>query len=281
MLGLNETQVGHARDIMRVVIAYGFTEDVTKRFCDIALMTAITESSLYIWASRKIAESLNYPYDKGRIGDDFDSVGLFQQRPSWAGSAGFGWGNVQQCMDTEHATRRFIDELRKKNWRDMTNWAAAQAVQYSAFADGSNYRANDRLAIQLRTALWDEVVGKEPATKPNPSPAKPKPNPSKPAATGTYKVKPGDTLTSISQRTGISIDQLAKTNGIRDRDFIRVGQVLTLDKPTPRPKTYKVREGDTLSGIADRYGTTWQALALINGLSDADLIHPGQKQKLA
>ena len=48
-------------------------------------------------------------------------------------------------------------------------------------------------------------------------------------------------------------------------------------KPAPAPaKTVTVKAGDTLSGIASRYGTTWQELQRINGIKDANRIYPGQ-----
>lgn len=40
---------------------------------------------------------------------------------------------------------------------------------------------------------------------------------------------------------------------------------------------YTVRSGDTLSGIASKYGTTYQKLAQMNGISNPNLIYPGQK----
>lgn len=43
---------------------------------------------------------------------------------------------------------------------------------------------------------------------------------------------------------------------------------------------YTVKAGDTLSGIASRYGTTYQKLAQINGLSNPNLIYPGQKIRI-
>lgn len=39
---------------------------------------------------------------------------------------------------------------------------------------------------------------------------------------------------------------------------------------------YSVRRGDTLSGIAARYGTTWQKIAADNNIKNADLIYPSQ-----
>ena len=41
--------------------------------------------------------------------------------------------------------------------------------------------------------------------------------------------------------------------------------------------TYIVQPGDTLSGIAARYGTTYQSLAAINNIADPNRIYPGQE----
>ncbi len=56
-------------------------------------------------------------------------------------------------------------------------------------------------------------------------------------------------------------------------------------RPTARPTadapaTYKVRSGDTLSGIASVYGTTWQELAELNGIDDPRRLRVGQELKL-
>jgi LysM repeat protein len=45
---------------------------------------------------------------------------------------------------------------------------------------------------------------------------------------------------------------------------------------TPAPRTYEVQPGDTLSGIAARFGTTVQELAELNGIANPSLIFPGQ-----
>jgi LysM repeat protein len=41
-----------------------------------------------------------------------------------------------------------------------------------------------------------------------------------------YKVRKGDSLSKISQRTGVSIDRLCKLNGITRRTKLRINQVL-------------------------------------------------------
>ena len=45
-------------------------------------------------------------------------------------------------------------------------------------------------------------------------------------------------------------------------------------------KTYTVKSGDTLSGIASKYGTTYQKLAQINGISNPNIIYAGQVLKI-
>lgn len=49
-----------------------------------------------------------------------------------------------------------------------------------------------------------------------------------------------------------------------------------LQPPAPAQQTYTVQSGDTLSGIAAAYGTSWQHLAELNGLADPDVIYAGQ-----
>lgn len=53
---------------------------------------------------------------------------------------------------------------------------------------------------------------------------------------------------------------------------------VTSDKPSAT--VYTVRPGDTLSGIAVRYGTTYQQLAAINGISNPNKIYVGQRIKI-
>lgn len=45
-------------------------------------------------------------------------------------------------------------------------------------------------------------------------------------------------------------------------------------------RTYTVKAGDTLSGIAAKYGTSYQVLAQINGIANPNVIYAGQTIKL-
>ena len=51
-------------------------------------------------------------------------------------------------------------------------------------------------------------------------------------------------------------------------------------KPTTTEKVYIVKSGDTLSGIAEKYGTTYQALAEYNNIPNPNIITTGQKIKI-
>lgn len=92
----------------------------------------------------------------------------------------------------------------------------------------------------------------------------------------TYIVQAGDTLSGIAASYGTTYQHLAAINGISNPDIIHVGQEIHIDGSEPTSdEYYTIQPGDTLSGIASTYGTTWQWLAEINGIDTPDLIHPG------
>jgi LysM repeat protein len=99
-----------------------------------------------------------------------------------------------------------------------------------------------------------------------------------PAAAGTagqVTVKPGDTLSGIAVKLGVSTSALAATNGIDNRDRIVAGSVLKVPSGSGATSTgtrYTVRPGDTVTSIAGRYHTTIAALVAANGLRDPHLI---------
>lgn len=106
----------------------------------------------------------------------------------------------------------------------------------------------------------------------------------KPASTTTYTVKAGDSLSAIAARYGTTVATLQALNGIKDVDYIRVGQKLKVKgtaSAASSTKVHTVRSGESLSIIAGKYGTTWQALAKLNGLSNPDHIEVGQKIKIS
>ena len=59
-----------------------------------------------------------------------------------------------------------------------------------------------------------------------------------------------------------------------------VNQKIGASPTQPTTQTYTVKSGDTLSSIASKYGTTYQELARINGISNPNKIYPGQVLKI-
>jgi LysM repeat protein len=120
----------------------------------------------------------------------------------------------------------------------------------------------------------------------------------------THLVQPGETLSSIARQYAVSVNALARHNGIANLNLVRVGQVLRiptavntkahahveaqpvlrrdlpaeslsqLSSTTVRP--YTVRQGDTLYGIAVWFGVTEAAIKERNGLG-TNAISVGQR----
>ena len=96
-----------------------------------------------------------------------------------------------------------------------------------------------------------------------------------PSGATTYTVQRNDTLSGIAARFGTTVSALVLANGIADRDLIYPGQVLII--PTGGcVDNYIVQRGDTLSGIAQRFGTTVARLASLNNIRNTDRIYVGQ-----
>ena len=89
----------------------------------------------------------------------------------------------------------------------------------------------------------------------------------------------GDTLFSIANRYGTSVNAVMQANSLRNPNFIWVGERLVIpggSVPSPIPSmTYVVQSGDTLFSIATRNGTTVSALMQANGLHNY-MIYVGQ-----
>lgn len=190
-IDLDSKQITYAKGIIAACKARRLPADQGQRIADIALETALTESGLRMYANANNPESLRLPHDA--VGHDHGSVGLFQQQVGGAVNSTANWGTTAELMDPEISTRKFLDALLRLNWIPMTNWAAAQAVQHSAFSDGSNYRQHDATAIQIRKALWGGPT--------------PQPEPKQ-----VHVVAPGDTLFAIARAWGVSLQAVEAAN---------------------------------------------------------------------
>lgn len=96
----------------------------------------------------------------------------------------------------------------------------------------------------------------------------------------------GDTLGRIAKRYGTTLSALRKDNhlGRRRGDLIRVGQRLWVRATLPSRKrrrfVYTIQPGDTLSGIARRFHTTWAEIGRVNRLRDPNRLRVGDRIEL-
>jgi len=127
-----------------------------------------------------------------------------------------------------------------------------------------------------------------------------------------YRVRPGDTLSDIAHKRGVSVKAILKANQMKPDALIKVGQSLTIpvseksaepkrrntrnspektsrkarsaQKPAKATKGAKgihvVQYGDTLFSIARKYHTPLKDLMRLNGIQPTDVIHPGQELKI-
>lgn len=121
-------------------------------------------------------------------------------------------------------------------------------------------------------------------------------------------VRPGQTLDSLASQYGVPQNQLLSANQMKSAADVRAGRVVVIPhrvalapdsalrptpvsysppaaRVTPAPAasgaaTHTVAPGDTLYGIARRYGATVSQMVAINGLSSAESIHVGQTLRL-
>lgn len=73
-----------------------------------------------------------------------------------------------------------------------------------------------------------------------------------------YTVQDGDTISSIAQKFGVSVDTVLWQNNLTDRSKIRVGDILQILPVTG--VSHKVQKGDTVYSIAKKYDTSPQAI---------------------
>lgn len=107
-----------------------------------------------------------------------------------------------------------------------------------------------------------------------------------PASAATVTVSPGDTLAGIAGRHGVSVASLASANGIRNANLIVAGTRLTLPGTGTSVSSgagatgggvHTVRAGETLAGIASRYGITATRLAAVNSITNPNVVREGTR----
>lgn len=204
-------------------------------------------------------------------------------------------GGFSHALDLSYAAFLILDNPKKMQIR----------VNYEV-VDGPDAPAATSDAAPKPAPPAASKPAPKPAPAPPASPAAPRvdqgkqPAQSQQSATPEdYLVMPGDTLLRIASKFGIDVKALIALNGIDDADRIAPGQRLRL-KDVPRPVEaprggrdtegvreassnvhYTVQPGDTLSGIASRFGLDAAALAALNDLRNPELIAVGLQLRLS
>jgi LysM repeat protein len=149
----------------------------------------------------------------------------------------------------------------------------------------------------LPAFLRSDTETPEPTSTPQPATATLEPSltpePSEtptPVGPLTYVVEEGDSLDSIADQFGVTIDQLIAANNLVDPNNIGAGSQLIIPDPesdlpteTPLPESlvpgstieYVVKSGDNLQTIAERFNSTVEDIAEANDLDPTDVLFVG------
>jgi LysM repeat protein/GH25 family lysozyme M1 (1,4-beta-N-acetylmuramidase) len=232
--------------------------------------------------------------------------GAWQWTSTWNGMAGYGnfdasedyagkytnqvkdstpsgiVGQIQVLSLVDYMKSRGMDA----SFTARTNLAAQYGITGYTGSAAQNLALLSKLQNGIQPAKTNLDNSKlntdQPAPRPITSPAVS----SNVSKASTYTVQPGDSLSKIASRYGTTVSSLASFNGIKNVNFIRVGQVLkltgtvTTSSAVGKVAYYTVKPGDVVSVIAMRYGTTSAQIKSWNKLSIKYVIYPGQKLRV-
>ena len=206
-----------------------------------------------------------------------------------------------KAMDKREAPDQMAVEIKKAGYATDSDYPSKLQWIMKTFG----VKGVDPIARQAATAGVTpdeclEAFGRTPgAGGTTQTPTKPQNTPSKPQTTtsgsaqggNSYIVMPGDTLSTIAQKTlgsSARYPEIARLNGLANPNLIRVGQKLALPggaaaaTTTAAPaatRRYTVQRGDTLSGIAQKMlgdASRYMEIARLNRLTDPSRIQVGQ-----
>lgn len=95
-----------------------------------------------------------------------------------------------------------------------------------------------------------------------------------------HRVAPGESLWQIARRYGTSVSVLMADNNIGSPNRLQIGQRLKVRSEASRQIAYRVQVGDTLSQIAQRYGTSVAQIKRDNRINNANMLRLGQVLKI-
>jgi LysM repeat protein len=150
-------------------------------------------------------------------------------------------------------------------------------------------RTTDVLA--LNHLGWNSVIQPGQVLRLTAAPAASSP-PARPrAASVVYTIKPGDTVSFIARRYGVSVQAVLAANRLSRSSVIYVGHTLVIPVKAGSSRsasrevhatggTYTVKPGETVSAIARRFGVPVPSVLEANRLGWASIIYPGEKLRI-
>ena len=151
-----------------------------------------------------------------------------------------------------------------KSGDNLGKIATAHGVTVEAIQDANDLRGNNIQVGQKLTIPSGNEYSRPKAAEP---------------ASITYTVKSGDNLDKIAKANGTTIDAIKEANNLRSTS-LQVGQKLTIPAGNSSSRlktshtsstTHKVKKGETLGKIAEKYGVSVQEIRNANGIKGSDL----------
>ena len=150
-------------------------------------------------------------------------------------------------------------------------------------SESENVTEVEEPAKPVRATPRRPIVVEEPVFEPIPV-EEPTVSPIVPDGSTTYVVRKGDTLTKIAHRFHVSVLQLMQENQLKNKNKLRVGQVLAIPQGgssaapplSGEVEPYRVAKGDTLSKIAKRFQISLFELQQMNGFDRDATLSIGQ-----
>lgn len=188
-----------------------------------------------------IVAGMGYTYAADASSVNWDAIAQCESGGNWHINTGNGYyGGLQFAQQT---------------------WISEGGSKYASRADLASRSEQIAIAENMSLSNWP-VCGKR-------------------AYTGTVKLSESLPTHHVSHRKAVTYKRVttavkaAVTNDYPTSNY-PVGTTTTVGCPDYDYIGYVVKSGDTLSGIANTFGTTWQKLASMpeNGISDPNVIHP-------
>jgi len=157
------------------------------------------------------------------------------------------------------------------------------------------YFRNRAEAIAALTPMASATPTRTPTPLPTATPSPTPPFTPTPVPPREYKIQPGDTVFYIADIFQVAYADLLALNGLTERSVLQVGQTILIPPPTPTPTPspkpldvtpmlsatagqiiHIIQPGETLIGIAQRYGVPQSVIMSANNLTNPDQITAGQ-----